>query len=493
MEEKQITIKLSDIIAAFLKSFCLILALTVLFAVLGAGFGVYRARNASVNSASYEAKIIDLNKNIDLKNADIRKLQNSNQNYLEVEIPYIQERINSDRILTESRRAYLEESILYNTDPFNCGTSRVILALDSIIPESAYEDYADYKADEMLRIVNACTMMYPCSEDTLKEVGKLMELDVDNRYVSELISIKNKNNQYVEICVYNDDPELAKKAVDYLYNQLVAMLAESYPDCTVSIISSTTGFEVNWDLYNSQVKSEDTLLSAEKSYLNNQTSLSQMNTTVQDNEKLIADAQAEVETMQNDLETTQKSLDSAIASKDTKKSAIKFGIVGFAGGLILACLYVFIRDFLGDKVRNRSGVVARYDFPLLGVLPSKKYCIFTKWVRHLEGDSNYSDEEVISSVAGNVLAVTSVEDGNVCLIGTADAKDPKMEEMMKSLKGQLEFKGNILAGANGIKSIKDFDKVILVEKRNESRYSAISDETARILAQKKEVLGIILL
>ena len=131
--------------------------------------------------------------------------------------------------------------------------------------------------------------------------------------------------------------------------------------------------------------------------------------------------------------------------------------------------------------------------PVLGVLPGKKKRLFEKTIRRLEGDSLYEDKDIVSSVAANVQAVTANESGKVCLIGTVDEKDPALSDLLKALKGKIEFKGNLLSGAQGIKNLESYDQVILVEKRNESRFSAISDEITRIRSLQKNVMGMILL
>ena len=100
---------------------------------------------------------------------------------------------------------------------------------------------------------------------------------------------------------------------------------------------------------------------------------------------------------------------------------------------------------------------------------------------------------ILASSSASVLAAVSADGGKACLIGPVDAKDPALADLLKSLKGQVEYKGNILSGSDAIKNLESYDKVILVEKRNNSRYDSINEEISRIHALKKEVLGFILL
>ena len=493
MENKEITIKLSDILASFVKSACLIVALTILFTGLGGAFGIYRARRATV-STSLTDTIDSLNKDIAVKQAEIEKLKKTNETLTTVNIPYTETRVKHEQDLSDSRREYQNNSLYNQIDSFNCGTSRITIGFDIPIPPEAGEDYSNYRNSELMRMVNACTMMSPVPNDMLKDMAKAMGLkDLDEKYIGELVSITNKNNQFVELCVVHPDPDVAKKGCEFLYTKVLEELAELNPDCQVTKVGSFTGVEVNWAMYQKKTSYEDNTALAEKNLITDQATLNQLNTTVADNQILITAAEAEVKKMQADLSAAQSKQNHAQQNKSWKRSALKFGILGFAGGLVLACVLVFVKDFLGGKVRNRNGVSTRYDVPVLGVLPGKKKRLFEKTIRRLEGDSLYEDKDIVSSVAANVQAVTANESGKVCLIGTVDEKDPALSDLLKALKGKIEFKGNLLSGAQGIKNLESYDQVILVEKRNESRFSAISDEITRIRSLQKNVMGMILL
>ena len=54
MEKNELEIKVTDIIASFLKSIVLIVAITAFFTALLGGYGYYRAKKATVNSAFQE-------------------------------------------------------------------------------------------------------------------------------------------------------------------------------------------------------------------------------------------------------------------------------------------------------------------------------------------------------------------------------------------------------------------------------------------------------
>ncbi|MBO4928169.1 MAG: hypothetical protein J5379_07970 [Clostridiales bacterium] len=493
MDNKEISVRVSDIFASFLKSILFIIITTIIVAGLCGAFGIYKARKVKVDTSTINSNIKILRADLVEKEDalhELEKLSNTAKNYT---IPYTEKKIVWDQSLADSRRAYLEQSIYAQIDPLNCGMATITFSVDTVLPETVTEDFAEYKSNELSRIVTACTCMYPFSDDVMNQVQSLLSTDVDRKFVEELISIASENDQFVKISVCYTNPEQAKKVADYLFSQISSKLSEIYPDSSVAVIGTFTGYTVNWEMNSAHISYEDSLLQAEKNLAQDQDTIAQSYKLVEDNQKMIDDANTEITRIQNNIAANQRKYNVTVSKKDMLKSGIKFGLVGIFVGLALACALVYVRDILGGKVRNRNNIVSRYSYPLLGVLPASKKRPFEKTVRRLEGDSLYSDEDIISSSAESVLAAASVDGSKTCLIGTADVKSPAFSEMLKDLKGKMEFKGNILAGSEAIKALDGFDKVILVEQRNASRYDAINDEISKIHALKKEVLGIVLL
>ncbi|MBR5975478.1 MAG: hypothetical protein IK020_09900 [Clostridiales bacterium] len=492
MENKEIQIRFSDIAASFLKSIVLILVVTIVLGTAMAGFGVYRAKRVKVDPSIQET-INTLNKDVTSKQESVHRLEDSNKTILNVNIPYTEKKVARDEKLTQSRRQYIEESIFSNIDPFNCGVSRVSFAIDIPVPEDAKEEYAQYRTEELGRLVNACVQMYPLSDANMAKVKSIIGSDVEKKYIDELISIENSKDEMVKITVVHNDPEIAKKVTDYLFDQLSAEITSISPDAIITVVSSNTGTEVNWSMNNTQVSYQDSLLLAEKNLASDQESITSSYKTIEDNKKSIEDINEEIKKINDDIASNQKKLNAVIAKKDLLKSAIKFGLVGAVAGLALACAYVYVRDVLGGKVRNRNNILSRYSYPLLGALPGSKKYIFDKTVKRLEGDSVYEKKDIIASSSASILAAVAADGGKTCLIGPVDAKDPSFADLLKSLKGRVEYKGNILSGSEAIKNLEGYDKVILVEKRCASRYDSINEEISRIRALHKDVLGFVLL
>ena len=491
MEKNELEIKVTDIIASFLKSIVLIVAITAFFTALLGGYGYYRAKKATVNSA-FQEDVDTAAEKVAAKEFTIQNLEHKNETINEVNIRYYTRKIERDRALNEKRRAYLETSLYYSIDPFNCGTARITFAVDAPIPEGAAEEYANYKANEQRRIVNACAVMYPFSDEILENVKQILGTDAEKRYIEELISVSNVEDQFVRLEVYYSDLSLAKKAADYLYSEIVKILRDLDPTYKVTIVNSFNGYEVNRDMYDSRTRYEDNILSSERSLTSDSDTLNNLNKNIEDNLTNLSIAKEELSDLKRDLESAESKLSNANSSRSPKRSVLKFAIVGFILGLFMSLAFVYVRDVCSGKIRSRNNLLSRFPYPLLGVAPATKRIFFDKTIKNLEGDPTYSNKAVVDATVANTLAIAEKSGNGCCMIGTIDPSDPALSSLKDALKGKIEYVGNILTDANTVKSVEKFGSVVLVEKRGTSRADSISEEITKLKSLQKEIVGIIL-
>ncbi len=493
MENNEIEVRISDIVASFLKSIVTVAVITVVCGGLLGAYGYYKAKHTTVDTASIQTTIDTTQESIDAKNLSIRNLETKNQTLENISIPYYNRKIERDTTLLEKRRTYLDDSIYYTIDPFNCGTARITFAVETQIPEQAYEQYADYLSNEQRLIANVCAALNPFSDTVLEKVRTILGEDVEPRFVEELISVTKIDNQLVRLDVYYQDPALAQEACDYLFSEIEKLLAEMSPAYKIKVVNTFNGFEVNWNMYNQRTSYEDSLLSTEKNLSSDSEALSNLNKNFEDNTNSINVTNEEISKLTEELERAKNNLAHAQDVRSGKKAVIKFGMIGLIIGFVLACGFVYVREILSGKIRNRFGVISRFPYPILGVVPSSKKYIFGKTIKKLEGDSLSADSEVIAATAASTLALVAAEGTDCCMIGTIAKDDPSLAALKDAMNGKVKFAGNILSDAKAVASLEKSQAIVLVEKRNESRVDSISEEITKINSLKKEILGIILL
>ena len=493
MENNEVQIRIQDVFASLLKSIVWIAVITIFFAGALGAYGYYKARHATV-SGSYAAAVATKEKEVAEKQDEIFNLEKENATIRDVDIPFTENRIKKEQELSDSRKEYAANSIYHSIDPFNAGVAKITISVDVEVPENITEDIPEYMENEQRRAANACIAVYPFPDKTLEKVRDILGEDADLRYIKELIYIVNLNDQYVRLDVFYPDPVKAKKAAQYLYDEMVKTIAEVEPTFTLSTVTSFCGYEVNWNVYDDHSAHSDKVILAEKSMAADMDSLNEKNAKLDLNTQKINLATGELNALNNELTAAQNALASAQQVKSAKKNVVKFGFIGAVAGFVIACAFFYLKYLLGGKIRNRNSIIGRYPYPLLGVVPSTKKYLFGKTIKRLEGDPVYADNDVITAIAANTLAIADTEgsSGN-CLVGTIEEKDPSLLALKEALDGKVSFAGNILSEARAVKALDKCSHVVLVEKRNESQIDSLTEEITKLKSLKKEILGIILL
>ena len=493
MENKEVSIRIQDIIASFLKSIVWIAVVTAFFGALLGAYGVYKARHTTVND-SYATKITLKENEISDKELTIKNLEKANSTIRDVEIPSMESRIENELVRTKEGKEYIENSIFYSIDPMNCGTAKISFSIDVPVPETVTEDVAAYKDNEMRRAADLCTSACPFSDDVIKEVKKILGTDADLQYVDELIRVTNYKDAYCRLEVFYTDADLAKKAADYLYGELRKIVSGYNSEYTMTILNQTSGYEVNWPIYESHAQTDSKILLAEKNLSVDMDSIDTLNQRIDENNKKLVTARTELETLNKDLSKAKSSKANAEKSQSGKRSLIKYGLVGGFLGFVLACVFVYAKYLLGGKIRNRNSITSRYSYPLIGVVPSKKKYLFGKTIKRLEGDPVYAEGDIISAIAANTQAIAEINGATSnCMVGSIEGNDPALTSLKEALNNKVAYAGNILSEAKAVKALDKYTHVILVEKRNESQLEALADEISKLKSMKKEILGIILL
>ena len=210
-DQAELTIRISDLCAAFLKKFKPICILVLVFTLLGGLFGVYRAIHSRGVSdedlLAAETAVVDANNSVSSAEGALRKL-------LEVDIPKAETAVERARLQVQRRQEYVDNSLYFAMNPFHRGVSRVTLYVEADLPVNPEAPWLT--ADPRNIIALAYTKLYPFDSELLENIQRIMDTDADPAYISELVKVVNNSDQFVEICVYHDDAETAKQVTDYL-------------------------------------------------------------------------------------------------------------------------------------------------------------------------------------------------------------------------------------------------------------------------------------
>lgn len=184
---------------------------------------------------------------------------------------------------------------------------------------------------------------------------------------------------------------------------------------------------------------------------------------------------------------------SSAASSSSLKPAIKFCVIGFAGGIFIAAVFFLLKYLFGKKVATQAQFFNRFvGVKKIGVLkPLGKRCKFDEAIDIKSGDdSKLSSENTIKLISANYGNLT--KDYNKILVtGTGDKK--AMSEAFKALGIKGDFKPDIFSNPDVLKTVPDYDGVVLFEQRKVSQFKTVENEIDLIRNSGTEIIGAVII
>ncbi|MBR3294047.1 MAG: hypothetical protein IKI69_06460 [Oscillospiraceae bacterium] len=487
MNNNEREIRLSDLGAMILKSFTAIIALTLVFALLGGLYGAYREIR---REKRITVSIADVKKAEDEFAAIQKKLSDAQKALRKrtvIEIPDAERNIENAELLVQRRQEYIDNSLYQAMNPLNHAVSRMTIYVKTDVEINPNTPWLG--SDPQSSIAIAFTRAYDNDTAILDRICEIMNTTADVRYVKELISVTAVSDQFVEIVVYYDDVAIAEKVLDFLYQELSKRMKENIGDFSANIISQFTGNEVDWKMSDKQNDNQDNLLSAQRALEEANVTLKTLQDGIADIETLIEESTEQAETKAEELEELRQALvGGSINARKVLRKTVIFLVLGAVLGLCGASFLTVFRRLFGGKLQNQNDILVRYDFSVLGVLPGQKRRPLAKTIYAMEGEMDTDYASAMQTTVQSVKAIAGEE--SVGLISTRGCEP--LEEISSIGGKQFVACGNILDDAKAVKAVEDCDKVLLVEKKECSYLSQIDAEVLRARALGKTILGMVI-
>lgn len=480
MNNREIEIRIADLFAAVLKAAKPILCFALILAMLGAGYGLRKAKSYERTETGELEAVEKAQKLVETTELQLSLAERALERYNEVEYPNAEKKYEHAQMMVEQRQNYIDESIYQSLDPFNCGVSTLTFYIETEDTQIEADPNSPWLAlDPRATIAMACTQVISHDDRILEKVQEIMGIHTEIRFVKELVSVSKVSDQFVEIRAYNQDANVAEKVVDYLYQTIIERLDGKVDPFTANVISRFTGYDVIWSMNDRQISNEDKLLSAERALTDAETRRQTLLERSQLKEDAVTEAKDALKAAQSDLRNIRFK---------TQYPALIYALAFLALGLVIGCFAAAFFAIVSSRLQNQSVVLSRYSFPILGVLPHGKKRWFAAKIRALEGDPETGRESAACVAAQNVMDVASGK--KACLISTLGSG--AAEEFAPYLNGKLAVCGDILRDPAAVKALADFDSVVLVEERESSRLDQIDGEVQQLKTLGKEILGIVL-
>lgn len=188
-----------------------------------------------------------------------------------------------------------------------------------------------------------------------------------------------------------------------------------------------------------------------------------------------------------------ESASDVVDTKSMLKSALKFGILGFIAGAFLVVAYVVLQYIFGKRILTQAQFFSIFTgVKKIGVLkPSFKrsgYCV--KLDIRSEDDSKTSADNNKKLICANYENLTR-DCKKILITGTGDKK--VITESVKAIGLKGEVKPDIFSNPDILKSIADYDGVVIVEQRKVSFRKDIANEISLICNSGVDIIGAIII
>lgn len=450
-------IDLRDLMFAVFRKWRLIVIFALIFSVFLGGYKCIKEL-MNQNNEEYVAELKEQYA------TDLTKYEQSKKGY--------ESDIESFNASITNQEEYKEKSILLKVDPYNKGTASVdVFVKMSQIPENSGVTVTSVDfADGVVKAYASSIQQGGFLEDISRKMG------IELIYLKELITVTTDyDSNMLNVSVAYTDKEGAGKILDEILKNLKTM----YPDIqehlgqhNLSVMNQNVGVMTDQTLADYQkLKVED---------------LTATNKNLEDTEKAL-----------KGLEEPAKPV--ALSRMSIVREGVKYGILGCFVGAFLVAFCVCIVYVMNGKINTDKDLKNRFGLKHLGsfaqIKVKRTFSGIDIWLDRLEGRGIISDETVVDIISANILGMINKGE-SVFLTGMVE--EARLADLTEKLQQRLSevklgFGTDILHSAVSLQKLQQYDTVILLESRRQTKLREIEKEIEVVRNMKKEILGYIVM
>lgn len=458
----------------------------IIFAVLISGMHYVKGMK------TYHAEVAQQKAAEELEELTEEVEASSSTDFTKDELQQIQDAKSIKKAMEKSRK-YLKNSVLMNIDPYQEKALVLQYYIDSDYSWNINQDIeSDYTS-----AVTAAYAEYVKSGAITSKIKKELGLDLDERYIEELISVDEleaevKSNSILSVQVVYTDEETLNE---------MATVVETCIEGQTSVISDTVGSHTLKLLSENVVTQTDSELAAQQSVAQTQLSnyRNQLNalTNVMSEEQL---AELDITVAADTLEEGEEAdTDVVVQAPPTKPSySIKYLILGFLVGVLLVVLWVCAKVIFSSTLQNSEELSDLYGVRLLGCIRKEEKV--SKVDEFLLNLKNRKRKKISRETAENILisnlelACRAENIQKIFLTGTEIEHVEKawitaFTEKMQNVGIEVVYGENVCYSAVALREAVEIGTAVLLEQSNQSIYDEISKEMKMLKEQNVRILG----
>ena len=486
-KNEEISINFKDLFFTLLKKiFVMLIVGALIGGVLGGKKVIQRVKTNDVLDASMKLNESETSVQYELR------VQNINRARV-----YVDMIANVNRQI-DHQRTYISDSLYMQIDAENTFQTTAQITLTLKNNDFSGLDAALFGAYE--REIKA--------GDYLDEYAK--DINTKPDYIKELISFSssNPNNPIVSIDsdlntigsmyinVYGPSEKFCDDVLNLIINEVNSVYGElnsSVAQHEISVVGIQHICKIDNGIRDSQINQIGKIDTLQKQIASYNDSLDKVAAElgVDSKEDLLEYFEVHEEVEVNGIPTTTS--EKNVSRWSMIKPGIKLGILGFAGGVFIVVLFYCIKYLFGKRFTNQAQFFNKFSgIRKIGVMkPVGKRTKYAKFIDRLSEDDLGLSTDNTNKLIGINMENLAGDLKRVLITGTGNEEVAK--KAIKSLSIKADYKPDMFKNPDVLRSVSDYEGIVLLEERNSSKYKNIDREIELIANSGVPIIGAIII
>lgn len=412
------TMNMKELFALLVRRCRAVLLTALIFAVLLGGVQAFRTSrsNSDESDVSAEEKIAS-------QYADLAALK---------------QQLTTTKAKVASLQEYTTHAPLMEIDPYRVYTTTMLIGLtpaENAPVASASQEYSD----------GAVCAAWLAGTDIQKLAADTSFAEIGNLYLQDLFSAKPLSGGVLSLRTYGTSQERAEELADMLYQGLHRQFSgESSSIPTVNaVLSSATLCETNTEIADKQDKIFKELTTAKES----------------------------LTTLTSKVQSQESALPHGDETPSPVKSGVKYAVLGFAVGIILACLWILVKAMFSGRIETAGQLEAMGGAPYWGTLAVAKRKS-DRWADAILGETLWADRNAAAAHLADRVAACDSASAGIAIISSLSDQPEELDDFVAALKDRdysVSVIMNVASDPAAFACLKKNGLILLAERRGMTR------------------------
>ena len=412
------TMNMKELFALLVRRCRAVLLTALIFAVLLGGVQAFRTSRSNSDESDVSAE-----EQIASQYADLAALK---------------QQLTATKAKVASLQEYVVQAPLMEIDPYRVYTTTMLIGLtpaENAPGASASQEYSD----------GAVCAAWLAGTDIQKLAADTSFAEIGNLYLQDLFSAKPLSGGVLSLRTYGTSQERAEELADMLYQGLHRQFSgESSSMPTVNaVLSSATLCETNTEIADKQDKIFKELTTAKES----------------------------LTTLTSKVQSQESALPHGDETPSPVKSGVKYAVLGFAVGIILACLWILVKAMFSGRIETAGQLETMGGAPYWGTLAVAKRKS-DRWADAILGETLWADRNAAAAHLADRVAACDSASAGIAIISSLSDQPEELDDFVAELKDRdysVSVIMNVASDPAAFACLKKNGLILLAERRGMTR------------------------